>query len=385
MSPVGGAVKLEREPLQALVRDALGKPVVVARVERVEPWFVLRCHLAPDPSDVPASVIVKWLREDANGFRTDPRQLLTERAALAFLDELSLPVAPRLLGCNADTTILVMEDLAPRAPLSDLLQEPDQDRDAAGLHLYARTLGLLAASTAGRHDAYYERRRALGSVDPAVDRDLYGGAWGDSAAKWLDTATHAEALGVTPSSGVEAEVTAIFATLAEPGALLAFSNGDAGANNFLVDGDDGRLIDFEFAGYRHALIDAVLLYVPGPMWLTVGDPVADGLEDAYRRALTEGIPEAADQEMFGHGIAAACLAFAVERLSRFPRLDARARGDDSRAQMVSTLESAAGAAEHHRSFPVLAGWARAVAAALRERWPDADRDFRTLPPYTRRR
>lgn len=379
-----GVKKLEREALQELVCEALGEFVLIQHVERVEPWFVLRCHLAAGSSAVPASVIVKWLREDPNGFRTDPRQLLTERAALEFLDELGLQVAPRLLGCDADTTILVLEDLAPRVPLSDLLQALGSGSTADGLRLFARTLGLLAAATAGRQEAYYERRRALGPVDPAVDRDLYGGAWGDSAAKWPDIAKHAEALGVTLSR-VEAEVTAIFATLAEPGAFLAFSNGDAGANNFLVDGGDCRLIDFEFAGFRHALIDAVGLYVPGPMWLRVGDPVADGLEDAYRRALTEGIPEAADDEMFGRGLAAACLAFATERLSRFPRLDARPRGDDSRAQMISTLESAANTAEDLRSFPELAGWARAVAAVLRRRWPDAHRDFGALLPYTRRR
>jgi len=269
-------------------------------------------------------------------------------------------------------------------PLSDLLQRPEPNPARAGLQLFARTLGLLAASTVGRKDAYYGRRRALGPVEPAADRDLYGGAWGDSAAKWPDTSKHAEALGVAPSRMAEAEMAEVFGVLAEPGAFLAFSNGDAGANNFLVDADDGRLIDFEFAGYRHAVIDAVSLYVPGPMWLTVGDPVADGLEDIYRRALAEGIPEAADDRMFGRGIVAACLAFAIERLSRFPRLDARPPGRDSRAQMVSTLESAARAAEHHRSLPALAGWARAVAASLRRRWPDADRDFSRLQRYSRR-
>jgi hypothetical protein len=48
---------------------------------------------------------------------------------------------------------------------------------------------------------------------------------------------------------------------------------------------DARLIDFEFAGYIHALTDAVCLYVPGPAWLTVGNPTTTGLADQYRHAL----------------------------------------------------------------------------------------------------
>jgi hypothetical protein len=52
--------------------------------------------------------------------------------------------------------------------------------------------------------------------------------------------------------------------------------------------------------------------------------------------------------------------------------------------MVSTLECAAGAATSHGSLTHLAGWARTVAAALRNRWPDADVDLDVYRPYTPR-
>ncbi len=74
----------------------------------------------------------------------------------------------------------------------------------------------------------------------------------------------------------------------------------------------------------------------------------------------------------------------MRRLHRFPYVDDRELGHLSRVQLVSTLESAAEAADSHKALPHLAGWARAVGASLRHRWPDADVDFGTYEPYTPR-
>lgn len=151
---------------------------------------------------------------------------------------------------------------------------------------------------------------------------------------------------------------------------------------------DARLIDFEAAGYAHALIDAVCLHVPGPGWICVGDPGASGLADQYRRALARGVPEARDDRRYGFALASACMSWALLRLRRFAVLDTRAPGDHSRLQLVETLESAARTAEAHRALPQLAGWARRAADALRRRWPDADldlTDWTSFPPYSPRR
>ena len=79
------------------------------------------------------------------------------------------------------------------------------------------------------------------------------------------------------------------------------------------------MIDFESAGYRHALADAACLHVPNSLWLTVGDPVADGTEEVYRRALAARVHEAEDDRRFSEGMAAACLGMAIERLGRFSK------------------------------------------------------------------
>lgn len=200
----------------------------------------------------------------------------------------------------------------------------------------------------------------------------------------------ATVLGAPPGARVSAELVRADAVLSEPGPFLALSNGDAEANNLLVHASgpaDARLIDFEAARFTHALADAVCLYVPGPGWLSVGDPVASGLAGRHRHALAQGVPQAEDDRLFNLGLAAACLSWALIRLRRFPALDARSRGDESRSQLVATLEAAARTACDHSSLPHLAGWTGRIAATLRSRWPDADQDFTDpdrFPPYRRR-
>ncbi|GII05386.1 hypothetical protein [Planobispora takensis] len=377
--PVTAARPPARSDLEALLSEASGVPVRLKHLERLTPWAVLRARTAGPGAGLPASVIVKWLRDDPDGLRDDPRQVHTELAALRFLSEdLGLGLAPRVLAADPAAPILLLEDLAPRTPLDRALRYGGALPPPPGLASFARALGELGAATAGHAEAYYARRSALGPVDARADR-----VWPE-AGVWPRVVEQAAAFGTALPDPAGGELAGVVAELADPGPFLSLTNGDAEANNFLVAGDDGRLIDFEFAGYRHTLTSAVCLYVPGPAWLAVGDPVATGLEAAHRGALARSVREAEDDRLFGYGLACACLTWAAARLVRFPVLDARPAGDPSRIQMVSVLESAAGVAADRRALPHLAGWARRAALALRRRWPDADVDPAALAPYTPR-
>jgi hypothetical protein len=215
-------------------------------------------------------------------------------------------------------------------------------------------------------------------VDPAAECRRF-------FAPWPDVGALAGALDSPLTAGVESDIARSIQELAEPGPFLAFSNGDAGVNNFLLAGDaDGRLIDFEFAGFRHALSDIACLYVPGPMWITVADPSTDGTEDAYRAAVVDTIPEVADDQRYGMGVSSAALCYALFRLARLDRLDGRPPGEDSRLQMVATLEAAAATASRFHVHPNLVGWARGTADRLRRRWPDADIDLGAMSSYAPR-
>ena len=373
------------EAVQALLTDLHDAPVAVGGWERLEPWAVARV-LLKGPGAA-RTAVVKWVRASPAQVRSGPWRLRAELAALQFLSEdLGLALAPRVIAADVPAGLLVMEDLAPRVALDRLIR-----RDGAAAHpellaVFARARGELSAATAGRAGTYRARCAAVGYTAPA------GGApEGRLASLWDQGHQDAAALGTPVAGPAASELTAALEELNAPGPFLALSHGDAESNNIMVHEHgpaDARLIDFEAAGYAHALLDAVCLYVPGPGWICVGDPGAAGLADQYRRALARGVPEAQDDRRYGFALASACMHWALLRLHRFAVLDARAPGDHSRLQLVETLESAARAAEAHRALPHLAGWARRTADTLRRRWPDADLDLTDrakFPPYSPRR
>ena len=369
--------------VQALLTDLCGAPDPVERWERIEPWAVARVLLRG--ADTARTVIVKWVRSGPALARTEPWRLRTELAALQFLsDDLGLVLVPRVIAADVRAGFLVLEDLAPRVALDHLIR---RDGAAACLELltaFARARGELSAATAGQTGTYRARCAALELPAPAGDTE------GRLARLWDHGHEDAAALGAPIAGPAASELTAVLEELNEPGPFLALSHGDAESNNILVRESgpaDARLIDFEAAGYTHALTDAVCLHVPGPGWISVGDPNASGLADQYRRALARGVPEAQDDRRYGFALASACMHWALLRLHRFAVLDARAPGDHSRLQLVETLESAARTAEAHRALPHLAGWARRTADTLRRRWPDADldlTDWARFPPYSPR-
>ncbi|HWH19751.1 MAG TPA: hypothetical protein VN671_04400, partial [Solirubrobacterales bacterium] len=82
------------ESLDALAAAAFGPDARVTGREPIAPWAVMRCTL--EGADAPPTVIAKWLREDPNNFRVDPRQIATEQAAFEFLAEVGFSAAPRL-------------------------------------------------------------------------------------------------------------------------------------------------------------------------------------------------------------------------------------------------------------------------------------------------
>jgi hypothetical protein len=342
--------------------------VAIASLERLEPWAVARVHLAGETGDYPSSVIVKWLRENAQHVRTDASQLATERASLEFLDRLDLGVAPRVLAADDQAAFLVLEDLAPRVALFDLLAV-GHEQALPELHAFADTMATLHAATVRDADRYYEHRQSYGRADPRRDRlCVYGFEW-----RW--SLPDLRVVGIDNHNDVHAEMQVVRDTLVADGPFVALSNGDAGANNFFVENADGRIIDWEFAAYRNACLDAACLFVPGPMWMTVADPFVIGIDVTYRARLAAGLPAADDDERFGLAMAAACLVHGIVRLDRLAKLDARPQGHESRQQMIATLEAAVRAAVHFAALPRLAEWTADAAAALRRRWPDADRTF----------
>ncbi len=96
---------------EGVLSRSLGRPVRLALVETLSDYpgsrnAVLRCRLAPAPSGMPDSVIVKYCKSGGE-------QLLQEWINLEFLG--GIPAAralvPRLYGGEWDSGLLVVEDL----------------------------------------------------------------------------------------------------------------------------------------------------------------------------------------------------------------------------------------------------------------------------------
>ena len=127
-----------------------------APVRAAEPiWdrsHVVRLHL------VTGRCVVLKKRADEDSFGA-------ELAALEYLNEMPEPVAPRLLGADAEAGIVLMEDLGPGPSLADSLLTGDHSRVQADLVSYASR-----TSCPGRRTA----RAAIGALARGGHRGLPG-------------------------------------------------------------------------------------------------------------------------------------------------------------------------------------------------------------------
>ncbi|MCQ8186716.1 hypothetical protein [Streptomyces rugosispiralis] len=114
---------------------------------------------------------MKWISDGLRDARTAAWRLRTELAALQFLSrDLGTGLAPDVIAADTAAGFLVLEDLAPRVSLDQLLRRDGAAAHGGRLAASAHARGVLSAATAGRAAAYYARRSELGPVDPAADR-----------------------------------------------------------------------------------------------------------------------------------------------------------------------------------------------------------------------
>jgi hypothetical protein len=238
----------------------------------------------PAGSGVPDSVIVKR-------FKSEPARGLDEWAALEHLGSLGLAPAPapRLLGGDLETRCFVMEDLGPGRSLADLLGA----REAGGAARAADALVALARVTAALHAGARERARefdrrrdalAPRAVTPLRETADALRAAAAALRAWL------HATGAAAASGLEAAVETLARAAEDPGDWATLTHGDMAPSNNLLAPDGWRLLDFEYAGVRHALHDTLLwtLFCPFPV------PLIARADQAYRAVMAGAFPAARD-------------------------------------------------------------------------------------------
>ena len=322
--------------------------------------------------DLPASVIVKR-------YKSEPERGLDEWAALALLTEAggAPAAAPVFLGGDAEARCFVIEDLGEAPTLEDVLntkgaEAPDRAESAlleiarltARLHVAMRPLA-----------AEFDRRRDSLERRPLTTAAAAAGALrgrGEDLIAWLS------ALREPPPEPVDEAIATLVQFVERPGAWTTLTHGDMAPSNTGLASGGWRLLDFEYAGVRPALYDALLwtLFCPFPPALI------ERVDRAYRETLAAGVPEAHDDAAYRTTRARVAAWRMLDLLHWQPPtlLDtdrAWAPGVGARGAVLwhlARFHAVAEAAAGDPAVAPIAATTRAIERALRARWgrpPDA--------------
>ena len=290
----------------------------------------------------------------------------------------------RLYAASREAGLVITEDLGTGGCLADRMQGTDKHALETGLFAYARSLGRLHAATVGREAEWMRRRASFGGAEQERERE---------GVRWLREnvapfQAQCEALGVPLAAGFEAEIAQVQAALDAPGPFLAFSPGDTCPDNHRFVTEDALcFFDFEFGGFRHALLDAAYLRAPFPTCWCVNRLPPDlppRLEQTYRAELVRGCPEAGDAGAFFPALVHANAYWAIASVSwsleEALKEDSQWGISTERQRPPLRLANFAEVSEQYHVLPALAATARALEAKLRELWRDGE-DMPLYPPF----
>ncbi|MFI0419483.1 hypothetical protein [Spongiactinospora sp. 9N601] len=254
---------------------------------------VLRCRSADG-----RSVIVKAYVNEPDGLRS----FASEAAGL------SLRLAgPELLAVDLAVPLLVMEDLGKAPTLADVLLADDPDAATEGLLTWARSLGRLAAGSAGRHADLMRLRSRYDKGVPSRE----GEAWIGKGATGLLALLDAAELPVP--AGLAGELEDIGSAVgSDP---VGFTPGDTCPDNNLLTPDGLRLIDFESACFQSVFLTAAYCRMPfSTCWCVFRLPpgMAERIEHAFRAEVVTAYPELADDAIWQAGVHRAIAAWTMD-------------------------------------------------------------------------
>lgn len=276
---------------------------------------VFRFEVLDGPAAAPPSVVIKRARTWPGVYdpaSTDPANpawsLLDDWASLQLLTDVAgdVALAPRFIGGDKHVGLIAIEDLGSGERPDQLLLGSDAGALETALVELAARLGTLLARTSGQQREFERIRDGLGPRRPPDDDPIVA----------LVPALRAtiDLLGLAPPPGLDDDLRTLTVAIQHPGPFLAFIHGDPCPDSWLrVDGKL-RLLDFERAQFRHALLDGVYGRIHFPTcWCVNRIPahLPPRMEVAYRAELRKGCPEADDETLFGRAVVVACAFWTV--------------------------------------------------------------------------
>ncbi|HZI05510.1 MAG TPA: phosphotransferase [Archangium sp.] len=298
-------------------------------------------------------------------FRDEPVCGLDDQAGVDFLNRQGLEFGPRLLASDLDARLFVLEDLGRGRSLEELLRGEDARAASGGLIATVRLTGQLHTRTLGLQSEYELIRQAL---HPRPQRVRVENArflldHEGRLLRWL-AAVDAEA-----APGVHEELEDVARTLANPGPFLAFTHGDMAPSNVLFTPGGPRLLDFEYAGMRHALYDALMWLVTVPL----PDELVARADITYRITLSSQCEAAQSDSVWTRARATVALARTVNLFQWLhPHVLEEDRewapGLSERAALLHHLARCRALLAPAEGFPALGRTLASLESRLSERW-----------------
>ena len=361
---------------------------------------VLRCEILSDSERGPKTVILKRIASPKTLY--DPEDLLpgtiawrhgTEWSACRFLNRLDSapPLSPCCYGGDRLEALLVLEDLGTGSGVASLLKHDDPTRAEQALLAYAETLGRLHATTCGREAEYNRIRNDFGMPLLAIrDDDLTHVRRHFERVKAL-----IGSVGGSFSPAAEDELEGVLEILYGPSPFLVLTHGDPNPVNDLLQGDTVRLYDFEYSGFRHALLDGVFSRHLYP-WTRhrLPDIVLVRLEAHYRQELVRGCPAAEDEARYRYEqMCARSLWMLVTLRSLLERALEQDGYEDDRSEneheiaptlrqrALILLERFAEDAETYACLPALSAAVAQIGAILKAHWQITTQPLPLYPAF----
>lgn len=360
---------------EALLRARFNTEVRVTEAERLTDEgrrnLLLVCEVAGMPDGGPTSVILKQVERTPKDPGTSLpylQRLVGDWAGPQFLEAITAetPHGPRFYGGDLDLGLIVLEDLGDHDSLVEPLMEGDATTAEQGLVAFAARLAAMHADTIGDAARYEAIARV---IDPAACVDA---ACQGEADCLRSRANRLEGLlgrlgAPAVATGFAADVAEICAAIAHPGPFLAYIHSDNCLDNLIIDRGQVRLLDFEFGGFGHALLDVSCARMHFPTsWCANQLPAAvlSRVEDTYWTELARACPAALDRQSFDSALALMCgywiLRTLPGRLARALEADKEWGIATLRQRILAHLEAFIAAAEAFARLPAL----RDTAAAL---------------------
>ncbi|QHN26574.1 hypothetical protein GII33_11985 [Gordonia pseudamarae] len=233
---------------------------------------VVRVRVAQNPFSQARTLVIKALPIDE-----EPHAFHCEIAAYKYATTLptrSRP-GPQIIASDTDARVLVLSDLGHGRSMPDLLGGRDVTEAMHAVSAWGQALGRMHAATfGGEGDFRALLRRGSGSAE-----DVH---------VLRDQAVRAFALFAGALEGLDvpvpARVTGMLANACElftEGEHRAFSTSDVGPENILINGDGVQFMDYEWGGFRDAVLDVAYAQVTCSSALSSVDPaVREQFEEA---------------------------------------------------------------------------------------------------------